>query len=58
MKRLITAAAFATFAVTGCSSLPDSVTGPFASFTNSVSDVNVHQPEGSPFAQETDEGKF
>ena len=58
MKRIITAAVLATLAVSGCASLPDSVTGPFASLSHSVSDVSVHQPEGSPFAKETDEGKF
>lgn len=58
MKRILTAAVLATFAVSGCASLPDSIKGPFARATHSVSDVDVHQPEGSPFPKVTDEGIF
>jgi starvation-inducible outer membrane lipoprotein len=58
MKQLIAATVLSALAISGCSSLPDSVRGPFANLKNSVSDVDVHQAEGSPFPQETDEGKF
>jgi starvation-inducible outer membrane lipoprotein len=57
VKQLLSAALLAAF-ISGCSSLPDSVTGPFAKLKTTVSDVDVHQPEGSPYPQAVDEGKF
>jgi hypothetical protein len=56
MKQVVSAALLAAF-ISGCASVPDSIKGPFASFKQSVSDIDVQQPESSPFPQETDEGK-
>jgi len=57
VKQLLSAALLAAL-ISGCSSLPDSVTGPFAKLKTTVTDIDVHQPDGSPFPQVTDEGKF
>jgi hypothetical protein len=58
MKQIIAATLLAAFAVAGCSSLSDSARGPYASAGQSVSDAGVYPAAGSPFPQETDEGKF
>ena len=59
MKRLIFVTLLATFAAAGCSSLPDSVRGPFAHAGTTATDANAQEPaSSSPFPQETDEGKF
>ena len=59
MKRLIFVTLLATLAAAGCSSLPDSVRGPFAHAGTTASDADAQEPvNNSPYPQETDEGKF
>ncbi len=58
MKRNIAATVLAALAVSGCASLPDNIKGPFARLTHAVTDANLHQAEGGPYPQATDQGKF
>ncbi len=58
MKPMLTAVLLAALALAGCTSLPDSATGPFARLAHTITDVDVHEPAGSPFPQATDQGKF
>jgi len=54
----IAAAWFILIALSGCSSIPDSIKGPFARHGSTVSDAGTQPPEVSPFPRVTDQGKF
>ena len=57
MKRLIIAVLVAV-AASGCSSLPDSIKGPFARVESTLNDISVEAPESSPYPKATDQGLF
>jgi starvation-inducible outer membrane lipoprotein len=47
MNRILAAVLVATFAISGCASLPDSIKGPFAHTGRTASDVDVQQTEAA-----------
>lgn len=62
MTRTIACIVLAAAAISGCSSLPDSIKGPFARAGQTATDAGPSHtevsPEFSPYPAETDEGKF
>jgi starvation-inducible outer membrane lipoprotein len=58
MTRTLATLLLAAAAISGCSSLPDSIKGPFARSGQTATDAGPSHTEVSPYPAETDEGKF
>ncbi len=53
MSRLIAIVLLAALAISGCASLPDSIKGPFARASHTMTDTDADLPEASPYPKQS-----